>query len=58
MLTRHGNRQDRRPITPPPCIKLVVKDAETMKDIDIKSVPISSDHCTPISVDVVVQTVF
>ncbi|KAI9369308.1 velvet factor-domain-containing protein [Aspergillus egyptiacus] len=27
--------KDRRPITPPPCIRLVVKDAETDKEIDI-----------------------
>ena len=30
--------QDRRPITPPPCIRLVVKDASTHKEMDIKSV--------------------
>lgn len=31
--------QDRRPITPPPCIRLVVKDASTHKEMDIKWVP-------------------
>ena len=30
--------QDRRPITPPPCIRLVVKDATTKEELDIKSV--------------------
>lgn len=30
--------QDRRPITPPPCIRLVVKDASTNKELDIKLV--------------------
>ena len=33
-----GLVQDRRPITPPPCIRLVVKDANTNKELDIKSV--------------------
>ena len=33
-----GVVQDRRPITPPPCIRLVVKDANTNKELDIKSV--------------------
>lgn len=30
--------KDRRPITPPPCIRLIVKDAQTEKEIDIKYV--------------------
>ncbi|RDW70714.1 velvet factor family protein [Aspergillus mulundensis] len=29
--------KDRRPITPPPCIRLVVKDAQTQKEVDINS---------------------
>ena len=33
-----GLVQDRRPITPPPCIRLMVKDASTNKELDIKSV--------------------
>ena len=33
--------QDRRPITPPPCIRLIVRDAQTDKEIDIKYVPTS-----------------
>lgn len=33
--------QDRRPITPPPCIRLIVRDAQTDKEIDIKYVLIS-----------------
>lgn len=33
-----GAVQDRRPITPPPCVRLVVKDASTHKELDIKSV--------------------
>jgi hypothetical protein len=28
--------QDRRPITPPPCVRLIVKDAKTGKEIDCK----------------------
>lgn len=28
--------QDRRPITPPPCIRLIVQDEQTGKEIDIK----------------------
>ena len=32
--------QDRRPITPPPCIKLSVVDALTHKDVDMKFVPL------------------
>lgn len=28
--------QDRRPITPPPCIRLIVKDSVTNKELDIK----------------------
>lgn len=34
----HWCVQDRRPITPPPCIRLVVKDATTKEELDIKSV--------------------
>lgn len=30
--------QDRRPITPPPCIRLIVRDEHTEKEIDIKYV--------------------
>jgi hypothetical protein len=30
--------QDRRPITPPPCIRLIVRDEFTDKEIDIKYV--------------------
>ena len=37
-LRQHGNRQDRRPITPPPCIRLIVQDAVTRKEVDIKLV--------------------
>ncbi|KAL3435547.1 velvet factor-domain-containing protein [Aspergillus tetrazonus] len=29
--------KDRRPITPPPCIRLIVKDAQTQKEVDINS---------------------
>lgn len=32
----NGFPQDRRPITPPPCVRLVVKDATTGKEVDIK----------------------
>lgn len=32
--------QDRRPITPPPCVRLVVKDAATGKEVDIKYAPL------------------
>ena len=28
--------QDRRPITPPPCIRLVVKDAATQNELEVK----------------------
>jgi hypothetical protein len=31
-----SSTQDRRPITPPPCVRLVVKDEATGKEIDIK----------------------
>lgn len=34
--------QDRRPITPPPCIRLIVKDVKTNKELDIKSVALYS----------------
>ena len=37
-LLSHLCVQDRRPITPPPCIRLVVKDATTKEELDIKSV--------------------
>ena len=37
-LLSHWCVQDRRPITPPPCIRLVVKDANTKEELDIKSV--------------------
>ena len=37
-LLSHWCVQDRRPITPPPCIRLVVKDATTKEELDIKSV--------------------
>ncbi|KAL4782528.1 velvet factor-domain-containing protein [Aspergillus varians] len=30
--------KDRRPITPPPCIRLVVRDAQTEKEIDINEI--------------------
>ena len=30
--------KDRRPITPPPCIRLIVRDAQTEDEIDIKLV--------------------
>ncbi|KAG7007086.1 proteasome subunit alpha type-7 [Physcia stellaris] len=33
--------KDRRPITPPPCIKLIVRDAQTGKDIDISEIDTS-----------------
>ncbi|MCJ1460007.1 hypothetical protein MMC28_010386 [Mycoblastus sanguinarius] len=33
--------KDRRPITPPPCIRLVVKDAITRKEIDINEIDTS-----------------
>ena len=36
--------QDRRPITPPPCIRLVVKDVKTHKELDIKSVVFDSTN--------------
>ncbi|CAD6590762.1 MAG: hypothetical protein ASARMPRED_004993 [Alectoria sarmentosa] len=32
---------DRRPITPPPCIRLVVKDANTNKELDINDIDTS-----------------
>jgi len=28
--------QDRRPITPPPCIRLVITDTITGKEVDVK----------------------
>lgn len=31
-------KQDRRPITPPPCIRLVVMDKTTGKEVDCKCV--------------------
>lgn len=37
-LLSHWDSQDRRPITPPPCIRLVVKDANTQEELEIKSV--------------------
>lgn len=33
--------KDRRPITPPPCIRLVVRDAHTLKEIDINEIDTS-----------------
>ncbi|EEA24905.1 hypothetical protein TMatcc_008006 [Talaromyces marneffei ATCC 18224] len=33
--------KDRRPITPPPCIRLIVKDATTDKEIDINEIDTS-----------------
>ncbi|KAL4889970.1 velvet factor-domain-containing protein [Aspergillus ambiguus] len=33
--------KDRRPITPPPCVRLVVKDAQTEKEIDINELDTS-----------------
>ncbi|KAI9825036.1 MAG: hypothetical protein M1826_007114 [Phylliscum demangeonii] len=33
--------KDRRPITPPPCVRLVVCDAATQKEIDINEIDIS-----------------
>ncbi|KAH8431954.1 velvet factor family protein [Aspergillus melleus] len=33
--------KDRRPITPPPCIRLVVRDAQTEKEIDINELDTS-----------------
>ncbi|KAI5801672.1 velvet factor-domain-containing protein [Peziza echinospora] len=33
--------KDRRPITPPPCVRLVVKDASTGKEVDINEVDTS-----------------
>ncbi|PWY86922.1 hypothetical protein BO70DRAFT_287901 [Aspergillus heteromorphus CBS 117.55] len=33
--------KDRRPITPPPCIRLVVRDAQTEKEIDINEIDTS-----------------
>lgn len=30
--------QDRRPITPPPCVRLVIIDSETGKEVDYKYV--------------------
>ncbi|OKL62325.1 hypothetical protein UA08_02516 [Talaromyces atroroseus] len=33
--------KDRRPITPPPCIRLIVKDASTDKEIDINEIDTS-----------------
>ena len=35
-LCADGYPQDRRPITPPPCVRLVVKDEATGKEVDIK----------------------
>ena len=37
-LRQIGTVQDRRPITPPPCIRLIVQDAITRKKIDIRYV--------------------
>ncbi|KAL6716242.1 hypothetical protein ACLMJK_005808 [Lecanora helva] len=34
-------RSDRRPITPPPCIRLVVQDAVTKKELDINDIDTS-----------------
>ncbi|KAL1963523.1 hypothetical protein VTN77DRAFT_8104 [Rasamsonia byssochlamydoides] len=33
--------KDRRPITPPPCIRLIVRDAQTEKEIDINEIDTS-----------------
>ena len=44
-LTGYGDGQDRRPITPPPCIRLIVQDALTKKDIDIRSVILQFIFC-------------
>ncbi|KAI9754222.1 MAG: hypothetical protein M4579_004819 [Chaenotheca gracillima] len=33
--------KDRRPITPPPCVRLIVKDAKTMKEVDINEIDTS-----------------
>ncbi|KAJ5541794.1 Velvet complex subunit B [Penicillium pulvis] len=33
--------KDRRPITPPPCIRLIVRDAQTDKEIDINEIDTS-----------------
>ncbi|KAJ5724565.1 Velvet complex subunit B [Penicillium malachiteum] len=33
--------KDRRPITPPPCIRLIVRDAQTNKEIDINEIDTS-----------------
>ncbi|CEL06101.1 Putative VelB [Source:UniProtKB/TrEMBL;Acc:A5HMG5] [Aspergillus calidoustus] len=33
--------KDRRPITPPPCIRLIVRDAQTEKEIDINEMDIT-----------------
>jgi hypothetical protein len=38
--------KDRRPITPPPCIRLIVMHADTGKEVDVKSV-----SCRPGSID-------
>jgi hypothetical protein len=34
--------QDRRPITPPPCVRLIVRDASSNKEVDIKYVHLIS----------------
>lgn len=48
MLT-YGDVQDRRPITPPPCIRLVVIDAATRQELDIKSVALTPCHNLPLA---------
>ena len=42
VLKQTGIVQDRRPITPPPCIRLIVQDAITRKKIDIRYVVLSA----------------
>ncbi|KAI9746853.1 MAG: hypothetical protein M1815_004935, partial [Lichina confinis] len=36
-----GLLQDRRPITPPPCVRLIVKDSATNKEVDVSEIEIS-----------------
>ncbi|KAI9717537.1 MAG: hypothetical protein M1812_004678 [Candelaria pacifica] len=37
----NGSPQDRRPITPPPCVRLIVRDADTDKEVDINEIDTS-----------------
>lgn len=35
-----NNSQDRRPITPPPCVRLIVRDATTKQEVEAEYVAI------------------